>query len=280
LWSSKGEFRRKVSRALLVLVRADVNPARCLTDDSIIFTLILPPRAVLDSLPLGAVLSKSVPLPLAHTRLDSLDRKRLQRHVRSCWDQYVSPFSCLSKADVYFQKLPLRSRMSCHASQHWPTRSLGSTIRSTRILGKPSPSLLLVRSNGMTKYGRLEEKSSKPVLKRYVYLQTPQDIPHVFQMTTPDSPPLLLVIMPSTSSILHSRAETPLQQRARTSLAAGCYESNGTCSDSTSCYGRGSCTLKSSNSAGECWGCKCATGYAGVECQKEDYSVYVPLDHL
>ncbi|CAD6564764.1 MAG: hypothetical protein TREMPRED_000268 [Tremellales sp. Tagirdzhanova-0007] len=92
-------------------------------------------------------------------------------------------------------------------------------------------------------------------------------------MTTPDSPPLLLVILPSSSSHLHTRAERHLQGRANSSLAASCYSSNSSCSDSTSCYGRGICSLKSNAGGAECWGCKCANGYAGVECQKEDYTV-------
>ena len=88
------------------------------------------------------------------------------------------------------------------------------------------------------------------------------------QMTTPDSPPLLLIITPSRSSQISKRAE----RRARTDLTS-CYSSNATCSNSTTCYGRGVCALKSSSSSGECWGCKCATGYAGVQCQKEDYTM-------
>ncbi|WWC89317.1 uncharacterized protein L201_004238 [Kwoniella dendrophila CBS 6074] len=95
-------------------------------------------------------------------------------------------------------------------------------------------------------------------------------------MTQPNSPPLLLIIRPSTSSThLTSRAlPITLQARANnTNLAETCYSSNETCSESTSCNGRGICSLKGKNSQGECWGCKCRSGFAGVECQKDDYSV-------
>ena len=94
------------------------------------------------------------------------------------------------------------------------------------------------------------------------------------QMTTPQSPPLILVIMPSPLSPRAKRADTPMQRRAN-STAASCHSSNETCSESTTCYGRGNCALKSNSGGNECWGCKCANGYAGVECQKEDYTVWV-----
>jgi hypothetical protein len=97
------------------------------------------------------------------------------------------------------------------------------------------------------------------------------------KMTTPDSPPLLLIIRPAASSVTRSYTKRSLAPRANdTRLANTCYKSNETCSDSTSCNGRGSCSLKKKVGDDECWGCKCASGYAGVECQKEDYSVYVP----
>ncbi|WWC61880.1 uncharacterized protein I303_104465 [Kwoniella dejecticola CBS 10117] len=94
-------------------------------------------------------------------------------------------------------------------------------------------------------------------------------------MTQPDSPPLLLIIRPSSAQrYLTSRALPPtLQSRANSSeLADACYTSNETCSESTECNGRGVCALKAKNEKGECWGCKCRSGYAGVECQKDDYS--------
>ncbi|WWC70200.1 uncharacterized protein I206_104150 [Kwoniella pini CBS 10737] len=94
-------------------------------------------------------------------------------------------------------------------------------------------------------------------------------------MTQPNSPPLLLIIRPSSATTyLTSRAlPQTLQSRANTSeLAEACYTSNETCSESTECNGRGACSLKAKNGDTECWGCKCKSGYAGVECQKDDYS--------
>ncbi|WVW83929.1 hypothetical protein I302_105952 [Kwoniella bestiolae CBS 10118] len=96
-------------------------------------------------------------------------------------------------------------------------------------------------------------------------------------MTQPSSPPLLLIIRPSTSSFTHLTSRSSpitLQSRAKTGtdLAEACYTSNDTCSESTSCNGRGICALKGKTDKGECWGCKCRDGYAGVECQKDDYS--------
>ncbi|KAK4684464.1 hypothetical protein P7C73_g5717, partial [Tremellales sp. Uapishka_1] len=93
-------------------------------------------------------------------------------------------------------------------------------------------------------------------------------------MTTPSSPPLLLVILPSHSSLLVRRSVPPPQKRAsNATYANNCYPSNETCSDATDCFGRGSCSLKAKTSEGECWGCRCSSGYAGTECQKDDYTV-------
>ncbi|WWC94193.1 hypothetical protein V866_001033 [Kwoniella sp. B9012] len=96
-------------------------------------------------------------------------------------------------------------------------------------------------------------------------------------MTQPTSPPLLLIIRPSSSSTHLTSRSVPitLQSRAKnsTDLAEACYTSNETCSESTSCNGRGICALKGKSDKGECWGCKCRDGYAGVECQKDDYSI-------
>ncbi|WVQ72592.1 hypothetical protein IAR50_002150 [Cryptococcus sp. DSM 104548] len=94
-------------------------------------------------------------------------------------------------------------------------------------------------------------------------------------MTSPGSPPLLLIIRPASSKRIISRSTIPitsLNTRSNTTLAAACYISYETCSESTSCNGRGACTLKSDRDGNECWGCKCRSGYAGVECQKDDYS--------
>lgn len=101
-------------------------------------------------------------------------------------------------------------------------------------------------------------------------------------MTTPDSPPLLLVIMPSSASsgshyAARAFAEPPMlsttASKNKTAGRDGCFASNETCSDGTSCNGRGSCALLSKKGDKECWGCKCASGFAGAECQKTDYSV-------
>ncbi|WVF71471.1 hypothetical protein IAT40_006276 [Kwoniella sp. CBS 6097] len=98
-------------------------------------------------------------------------------------------------------------------------------------------------------------------------------------MTSPNSPPLLVIIRPSSSfNRLTSRAVPPtLQKKAdsdsdKTPLADVCYTSKETCEEATECNGRGSCALKGKNADGECWGCKCRNGFAGVECQKDDYS--------
>ncbi|OCF36837.1 hypothetical protein I316_01433 [Kwoniella heveanensis BCC8398] len=100
-------------------------------------------------------------------------------------------------------------------------------------------------------------------------------------MTSPNSPPLLVIIRPNSSSSpsfnrrLTSRAVPPALHKKdedKTPLADACYTSKETCEDATECNGRGSCSLKGKNADGECWGCKCKNGYAGVECQKDDYS--------
>lgn len=108
-------------------------------------------------------------------------------------------------------------------------------------------------------------------------------------MTTPDSPPLLLIIRPDSASSSSSSSSyytkrssmalvTPMlkSKNGNTTLAESCYKSNETCSAATACNDRGACALKGKSGDDECWGCKCASGYAGVECQKDDYSVYVP----
>ncbi|WVN88241.1 uncharacterized protein L203_103442 [Cryptococcus depauperatus CBS 7841] len=93
-------------------------------------------------------------------------------------------------------------------------------------------------------------------------------------MTTPNSPPLLLVVRPASSKRIISRAApTTLAFRANTTLAGSCYASNETCLEMTDCNGRGVCALASRNGEKECWSCKCRSGYAGVECQKDDYSM-------
>ncbi|WWD17298.1 hypothetical protein CI109_101738 [Kwoniella shandongensis] len=93
-------------------------------------------------------------------------------------------------------------------------------------------------------------------------------------MTTPNSPPLLLIIRPtSTRSLISRAAPVALKSKSNVTLAEACYTSNETCSDATGCNGRGVCSLRGKTSDGECWGCKCRSGYAGVECQKDDYSI-------
>ncbi|ORY33980.1 hypothetical protein BCR39DRAFT_491169 [Naematelia encephala] len=141
-------------------------------------------------------------------------------------------------------------------------------------------------------------------------------------MSQPDSPPLLVIIIPSTSTRSSSHIVSrqiddgddgddddedpvpgdeepeepqqpgddddddddegegdgddegsPEEPSGNGTLAQSCYTSNDSCSASTSCNGRGACALKLTTADGECWGCKCASGFAGVECQKEDYSV-------
>ena len=117
-------------------------------------------------------------------------------------------------------------------------------------------------------------------------------------MTTPDSPPLLVIIVPDHTVTYRARAIPDLPEFAdilgdfdlfqddkdesdpdsdrRNATAKVCYADEKTCTSSTTCFGRGSCALKSTKGDGECWGCKCNSGYAGVSCQKEDYSMWVP----
>lgn len=94
-------------------------------------------------------------------------------------------------------------------------------------------------------------------------------------MTTPDWAPLLLIIRPdAVAAHTYSKRSTFASlAKSNVTLAESCYSSNETCSSATACNGRGSCALKGKQGDDECWGCKCASGYAGVECQKDDYSV-------
>ena len=109
-------------------------------------------------------------------------------------------------------------------------------------------------------------------------------------MTTPDSPPLLVIISPAQSTFqsrdvldwieeidefgeYKSAAKPKVSAPSNYSFAETCYASNETCSSSTACSGRGACAYKGKKNGGDCWGCKCASGYAGVACQKEDYSI-------
>ncbi|KAJ9104491.1 hypothetical protein QFC21_001987 [Naganishia friedmannii] len=122
-----------------------------------------------------------------------------------------------------------------------------------------------------------------------------------------DQPPFILVIMPSNGSpsiqqykrafesetVLNEDSDFDLEnveeQVSETTTAASyanssipadanpmCFPSNRTCDyASSSCSGHGSC-IQVSNSTkesrtGECWKCKCAAGYVGVQCQKGDY---------
>lgn len=123
------------------------------------------------------------------------------------------------------------------------------------------------------------------------------DLTYCSQMTTPDSPPLLLIIVPSQSGNVKRQSWAELanpldllseeyeeyfgddqpvevsQKDNRTTTAEACYPDQDTCSSSTTCSGRGSCILKTRNGDKECWGCKCVNGYAGQSCQKADYTV-------
>jgi hypothetical protein len=129
-------------------------------------------------------------------------------------------------------------------------------------------------------------------------------------MTSDDQPPLILVIMPATGSssvryakrayeaedILEEIFEAEEQEEAldiETSDAGEsavsfanssrpadadpmCFPSNRTCDyASSSCSGHGECVLVSNSTkesrTGECWACKCASGYLGAQCQKGDY---------
>ena len=119
-------------------------------------------------------------------------------------------------------------------------------------------------------------------------------------MTQPDSPPLLIIIVPENRKrglsdlldfipFLEDAEEYPQEPQdpqdpespepspepSKNRTAEVCYKSEDDCSSSTTCFGRGSCALKGKNGDDECWGCKCNAGYAGVSCQKEDYSTYV-----
>ncbi|KAJ9124957.1 hypothetical protein QFC24_002889 [Naganishia onofrii] len=122
-----------------------------------------------------------------------------------------------------------------------------------------------------------------------------------------DQPPFILVIMPSNGATsIHKtkrafESETVLnedldfdsedvdQQVSETTTAASytnssipadanpmCFPSNRTCDyASSSCSGHGICVQVSNSTkesrTGECWKCKCAAGYVGVQCQKGDY---------
>lgn len=134
------------------------------------------------------------------------------------------------------------------------------------------------------------------------------DIRCRYQMTSSeDQPPFILVIMPSNSSPSTQRSkrafdsETVLNEEldfelddveeqvsetttavsyANTSIPADanpmCYPSNRTCGyASSSCSGHGTCVQVSNSTkesrTGECWKCKCASGYLGAQCQKGDY---------
>lgn len=109
------------------------------------------------------------------------------------------------------------------------------------------------------------------------------------QMTTPNSPPLLVIIVPDQATnfaraipsiadmidsfdSLDSFAPNSSKHSKANMTAKLCYSSNSTCSESTTCYGRGICALKSKHGDKECWGCQCDSGFAGVSCQKTDYS--------
>lgn len=102
-------------------------------------------------------------------------------------------------------------------------------------------------------------------------------------MTVQGQAPLLLVFMPSSSSFRAAtkrktaRSLIPPPVFARTdkkTKGSTCYSSNNTCSDSTACSGHGSCALMSTKANGdECWACRCYSGFAGVDCQKTDYTL-------
>lgn len=130
-----------------------------------------------------------------------------------------------------------------------------------------------------------------------------------FQMTSSDDqPPLILVIMPSSgpSSVRYvkrasqaddileeifeaeestfdtetSDASEPAVSFANSSRPADadpmCFPSNRTCDySSSSCSGHGTCVLVGNSTkesrTGECWACKCSSGYLGAQCQKGDY---------
>lgn len=91
------------------------------------------------------------------------------------------------------------------------------------------------------------------------------------KMTQPDSPPLMIVIMPKQAHF-HSRRDSVHTEKFNDTKAV-CYASESACGDATSCSDRGSCSLLGKVGDKECWGCKCASGYAGSECQKVDYTM-------
>ncbi|OXG24647.1 hypothetical protein C366_00176 [Cryptococcus neoformans Tu401-1] len=91
-------------------------------------------------------------------------------------------------------------------------------------------------------------------------------------MTGFDSPPLLLIIRPSSSNVLLPRAAMTSSLQRRSLASQTCYSSNEACSGATNCNDRGKCVIKSAEGDSECWACKCKNGYTGEECQKEDYS--------
>lgn len=108
----------------------------------------------------------------------------------------------------------------------------------------------------------------------------------MLQMTTPDSPPLLVIIVPNQATnyaraipsipdmvdSFDSLFSNSSDENKANMTAEACYSSNKTCSESTTCFGRGSCALKFNRGGKECWGCQCQSGFAGVSCQKVDYS--------
>lgn len=134
---------------------------------------------------------------------------------------------------------------------------------------------------------------------------------NAFQMTSSDDqPPLILVIMPSSgsSSVRYAKradvaddileeifeveeltfdTETSDADASETAVSFAnssrpadadplCFPSNRTCDySSSSCSGHGACVLVSNSTkesrTGECWACKCVSGYLGAQCQKGDY---------
>lgn len=95
-------------------------------------------------------------------------------------------------------------------------------------------------------------------------------------MTQPDSPPLLIILMPSSQTHFHAPAARQVVVADKNDeRAKKCFPSQDECEDGTSCSGRGSCKLVGKNvkGDGDCWGCKCENGFAGVECQKTDYTM-------
>lgn len=126
----------------------------------------------------------------------------------------------------------------------------------------------------------------------------------VWQMTSADQPPLILVIMPSSGSTTIRQSKRSFDAEDVLDIAFGgeelvassetftafssanssapadanpmCFPSNRTCDyASSSCSGHGSCVLVSNSTkesrTGQCWACKCASGYVGAQCQKGDY---------